>query len=216
MYLKILMRFGLPVFIVALLILAIVNVKRIRLFFYRREIARVLAALSLVWFFGSIVLYYAEHRINENYANIFISFWSGLVNWISFGVKEPFTITGKVTSVIMTAFGLGGIAWLTGEIASIFVHRKLLGGKGMISKLENHYVIINWNSKGPGIIDQLRNPEVEKRPILIITQSKDSPIPAKHEGNDIYHLHDHSISEDILRRANVDRAHSICVLARGR
>jgi TRAP transporter TAXI family solute receptor len=214
MYATLAIRYCIPLFILALLVLAVINIQRIRLFFYRREIARVLAALTLVWFFGSIVLYYVEHRINENYANILISFWSGLVNWINFGAKEPFTTAGKATSIIMTAFGLGGIAWLTGEIASIFVHKKLLGGKRMISKLEHHYVIINWNSKGPGIIDQLRNPEIEKRPILIITQSKDSPIPVKHEGNDIFHLFDYSIGEDILRKANVERAHSICVLAR--
>ena len=34
------------------------------------------------------MLYYSEHRINENYSNLLLAFWSGLINWINFELKN--------------------------------------------------------------------------------------------------------------------------------
>ena len=172
LYRKIIMSYVLPVLLILVLAIAIINFKKIKFFFKKREIARVLVALILIWALGSIVLYYSEHKINENYSHLPLAFWSGLINWISFGAREPFTYTGRITAITMVIIGVGGLTWFTGTLASIFIHKKLMGGKRMIEKLENHYVIINWNDKGHGIIKQLHSPDLEKEAYISCNRPK--------------------------------------------
>lgn len=214
LYRKIITNYILPALLVLFFAIVMIKFKRIRFFFKKKEIARVLVFLLLIWILGSITLYYSEHRINENYSNLFLAFWSGLINWISFGQKEPYTIVGRTTAIIMMTLGVGGIAWFTGEVASIFVHKKLMGGKRMIEKLKNHYVIINWNNKGYGILEQLHSQDLkERKPILLVTDLKESPVPMKYEYEDVYHISDSAINEHLLKKANVHLAHSIIILA---
>jgi Trk K+ transport system NAD-binding subunit len=110
----------------------------------------------------------------------------------------------------MTVLGLGGLLWLMAETASIFIQRKLTGGKKMN---ENHYVIINWNEKGPGIVEQLRNPEVPKRPILIITRKHQGQAHSIPDREGIVHKSAETITEGFLKSANLSHAYSIIVLA---
>jgi len=179
-----------------------------------REIARVLVVLLLIYFFGSMTHYYAEHKINDNYSTIFLAFWSTLINWVNFGSKETYTLIGRTTTTIMMILGVGGIAWLTGQVASFFVHEKLIGGRRMIEKLKNHYVIINWNNKGYGIIDRLHSPDLkDRKPVLIVTERKESPVPVRYEYEDVFHINDSIINEALLKKANVQLAHSVVILS---
>lgn len=213
-YRKIMMNYVLPIFLILLFAIAIIKFKKIKFFFKRREIARVLVVLLLFWIFGSMTLYYSEHKMNDNYSTLFLAFWSTLINWINFGSKEPYTLIGRTTTTIMMILGVGGIAWLTGEIASSFVHKKLLGGKKMIDRLKDHYVIINWNDKGYGILDQLHNPDFkERKPTLVVTDLKESPVPVKYEYEDVYHISDSNINEALLKKARINLAHSVIILA---
>lgn len=214
LYGKIIMNYILPALLILVLVIAIINFKKIKFFFKKREIARVLVILILIWALGSIILYYSEHKINENYSHLPLAFWSGLINWISFGSKEPFTYTGRITAIIMVIIGIGGITWLTGTIASIFIHKKLMGEGRMIEKLENHCVIINWNDKGYGIIKQLHSSDSERRSILVVTDKKKSPLSLEYENEDILHIGG-TINEALLKKAKVHRAHSITILANG-
>ena len=212
LYRKIIINYVLPALLILVLVIVIINHKKIELFFKKREIARVFVALILIWALGSIVLYFSEHKINENYSDLPLAFWSGLINWISFGAKEPFTYTGRITAITMLIIGIGGITWFTGTLASIFIHKKLMGGKRMIEKLENHYVIINWNDKAHGIIKQLRNPDLERKPILVVTDEKEPPFSLEYEHEDVLHIGG-TINEALLKKAKVHRAHSITILA---
>lgn len=211
---KVIVNYVLIALLVLLFTLVIIKFKEIKFFFKKMEIARVLVVILLIWTSGSIVLYYSEHKINENYSNLFLAFWSGLINWINFGGKEPYTFIGRITATIMMVLGVGSIAWFTGTIASIFVHKKLMGGRRMIEKLKNHYVIINWNNKGYGIIEQLHSPDLnERRPILLVTNLKESPISMEHGYEDVYHISDSSISDKLFKKINVHLANSIIILA---
>jgi len=115
--------------VICLIILGIIYITvrfRKRVFFKKHEVTKIILALLVIWILGSIILYISEHKFNENYGNLLLAFWSSLINWFSFGQKEPYTLIGRITSSVMLVLGVGGIAWLTGEIASIFVHKKLL------------------------------------------------------------------------------------------
>jgi TRAP transporter TAXI family solute receptor len=173
---------------------------------------RVLAGILLVWFLGSFMLYSAEHKINENYPNILISLWSGLVNLINFGSKEPFTTTGRAISIGVTILGLGGVLWLTADITSTFVKNKIIKRTKMCKK--NHYVIANWNDKGPGIIEALRSSDLEeKHGITIISEStKLASLIEKYES--VLHIHGSPLDQILLEKANIENAKSIIILAK--
>ncbi len=189
--------------------------KKIKHFIIKKDIYRVIVFLFLTWICSSFVLYYVEHKLNENYSTLPLSLWSGLVTFIRFGSKEPFSPIGRIISVIMMILGAGGIAWFTGQVASIYVHKKLIGGRKM-EKIKNHYVLVNWNEKGYGIIEQLHNADLPiKKPIIIIVNSIESiSFPDKKEYEEVFIIKGNPSNEVTLGRANIDSAHSVIVLAK--
>ncbi|MBN1364739.1 MAG: TAXI family TRAP transporter solute-binding subunit [Syntrophaceae bacterium] len=208
---KQLLNYVLALFSLLAILLAIKYRKIISYHFNKNEIARVFLVLLAIWVFGSIILYLSEHKINDNYARLVLSFWSSLINWISFGQKEPFTLIGRTTSVIMTILGIGGIAWLTGELASLFVNKKLFGREKKMDTIRNHYLIINWNEKGPGIVEQLHNAdEGEKRPIIILVDAKEK---IEDQPPNVFIVQGNPSNEASLKNANVEKAYSVIVLA---
>jgi TRAP transporter TAXI family solute receptor len=201
-------------FIVILIIVYKFN--NIRLFFRKREFARMLVALMFVWIAGSVILYYVEpKKINPNYHTLPSSLWTGLTNMIIFGGRKIFTVPGKATVTIMKLFGIGGVTWFSGIISSVLIDKKTLGGKKGMNKIKDHYVIVNWNEKGFGIIEQLHSPVfVDKRPIIIISDSESAlTFPEENKYDGIYTIQGNPTSEMILKRADVHCAHSIIILA---
>ncbi|MCJ7525901.1 MAG: TAXI family TRAP transporter solute-binding subunit, partial [Candidatus Aminicenantes bacterium] len=208
---KLLELAGLSVLLLSIIGFVILKSKDIVFFFKKRIIARVIVLVVGIWIAGSILLYLSEHLVNESYMNPWKAIWSSLINWLNFGSKEPITTTGRVVSVVMIVLGAGCIAWLTAEIASIFVAKKL-GGKLMTKHIRDHYVIINWNNKGGGIIAQLRDPEVEQESIFVMTKKKDPP-PCISAFKSVHHFHDINIGDSVLQQVKLHEAKAIIILA---
>lgn len=89
-----------------------------------------------------------------------------------------------------------------------------------MEKIKDHHVIVNWNEKGPGIIEQLHHPVLKsKRPIIIVSESQvvlpetDAKGDYKHEYEGTYTVIGNPASEATLRRANVPYAKSVIILA---
>lgn len=202
---------GLAILLSSLAIVFVHNYKDIVFFFKKHAIARVFVLIIITWIGGSIFLYWSEHLVNDSYSNPWRAPWSSLMNWLNFGSKEPITTSGRVVSVAMIILGAGCIAWLTAEIASIFVAKKI-GEKFVTKHIRNHYVIINWNNRGIGIIEQLRDPELQQRPIIILTKKKDPP-PSALSFKSIHHIYDVQIGDSILNLAKLKDAKTIIILA---
>jgi TRAP transporter TAXI family solute receptor len=198
-----------------LFIIAVLRRDRIIFFFKTRELARVVVFLIVVWSVGSLVLYIFENKFNDSYSNIYVSFWSGLITMISMPDKEPYTFTGRVTGVLMMVMAAGGIAWFTGQVASIFVHRRIMG-RNKMEKMKDHYVIANWNRKGYGIIESIHSAgEGNSVPIIIVNQSsgdKKITLPDNSIYESVYTVEGCPTNEHILRRANVQHARSAIIL----
>jgi TRAP transporter TAXI family solute receptor len=207
---KILAEWIAPALVIIVVFLLIFKVRILARFFRMKDIPRVGLILVAVWLIGTSLMYYAEHKVNDYYGTLPSAAWSTLMNWINFGAKEPYTSLGRATSVVMTALGYGGMLWLLAEAASVLIQKKL---KKEIPMKENHHVIINWNDKGAGIVEQLSNPELPKRHILIITRSYQGQarsIPV-HKG--IEQISGEAITEGLLKSVNLSHAHSIIILA---
>lgn len=161
--------------------------------------------LFLVWATGSLVLYYAEHKINDNYGTIYLSLWATLINWLNFGAKEPYTLLGRATCTAMMALGFGG--------ALVFVRNIWKGIRRMKVKYKDHYVVINWNQKGPTLLQQLQNKDLDRRRLIVIISGEDekTTAPKCDEDNVIYIAG--SVSDASLLQACVNDAVSVMILS---
>lgn len=203
-------NYSLVLVFLLLLVVAILNKNKVVIFFRRQKIGRIFVILLLVWFVNAYVLYFAEHKINDNYSSVFMSLWSGLVNLINFGSKEPFTNTGRTASTIMMILWVIGIACFTAQMAAYFVNYELKGKR----KMKNHYIIINWSSKTEGIIRQLKSPDLRDRDITIVTES--DAVNYLNEIDDyksVRIIRGNPSYETILNSANILDAYSIVILA---
>lgn len=203
------------IFVIFLLIIVILagirHRKRFLHFMKTQEIGRVLVVIAAVWLIGSMALYFSEHKINENYAGFVQSFWSTLINWVNFGQKEPYTAAGRAIATIMMVLGIGSMATLTGAVASVLIDKRRLRGKSM--DWIDHYVIINWNTKGAGLVKQLNDSALpEKQQIMLLTNSKESPI-SPNPGYIHHTSYSDMLAEKHLLEAKVHTARSVIVLA---
>ena len=169
-----------------------------------------------IWLVGSLLLYQAERRINDNYASLWRSLWSGLITIYSLSSKEPLTLEGRVIAVAMFILGLGGLLWLIERLASFYVETKLMplirGGFARMHRMKDHYVIAGWNEKGPGIVEQLQSEDLgEHRYVVILAPEGAQGLPPQSRW--IHVEYGDRASEQDLRKANVTEAHSVIVLA---
>jgi uncharacterized protein len=190
--------------------------RRLEYLLRRKEFLRVGTYFLVLWFVGSYALYWTEHRVNENYASLPKSLWSGLITIYSLSNKEPLTLEGRIVGVIVFALGLGGFVWLGQKLLAFYVKDHILpllrGGFARMHKMKDHYVIAGWNEKGLGIMEQLHNEDCQpNRHIFIL---------AKEGQND--HLESHGLiqiergeraSEANLNRVHVLTAHAVIILA---
>ena len=207
---KIEVQWIVPTLAMVVVLVLIFKFKIVGRFFSMKDIPRVILTLVAIWLIGTTVMYYAERKVNDYYGTPLVAAWSALMNWINFGSKEPFTSTGRATSITMTVLGFGGIVWLMAEAASIFIKKNLPGGINMNNK---HYVIINWNDKGAGIVEQLRNPELPKSHILVITRDKPGQQRSIPQHYGIVHKSAEAITEGLLKNADLNLAKSVIILA---
>jgi uncharacterized protein len=203
---------GLLALVLLGLVLIVAHRGRLFSIFYRHKRVRVLVGFIFVWLAGSLCLYYAEHRFNENYSNFFVSLWSGMITIFSLSNKEPVTFQGRVVAIIMLALGYTSLGLLIGELASIYIKDHLMGAAGKMMNSHNHFVVLNWNDKERGIIEQLHGEDFrEKRSIIVV--AKDLKKDDFASQGIILHLAGDPLDEEVLRRARAHRAHSIIILA---
>ena len=170
---------------------------------------RALIFLGSLYLMGSMMLYVCERRVNDFYSTPGIAAWSALINWINIGAKEPLTIIGRTTSILMTMLGLGGILWLTTKFCEELVRVRLSPVHRMH---QDHYLIINWNEKGAGIIKQLRNRDLPKRQIIVLTQKHGSITHVIDKPEAYTHVAVDDIDADALEKAAIKDAFAVVIL----
>jgi len=176
--------------------------------------------ILLLWICGGVFLWLTEGQTNAEYDtmpkalwNISVCLFSGLDSGI------PKTTLGRIGVTVVLILSLGLVAIFTGTIASFMVEQRI-GSKMKMPgyQLKDHVLICNWNDKGIPIISELHAAIVkDKRPIVIISESTDAgDLPDDDdlvEFRDVYLVKGDPANEVILRRAHVQDAYSVIVLA---
>ena len=186
------------------------------------EVGRILSALvvlMLAWLIGSIFMYVFERNINDNFSSLMSSTWSTTTYLISgFEEKFPFTPGGRVMSVLMIVFGLGVIAFVTGDISSILTKRRMQEVRVSTDQLQNHTLLINWNGRADLILKQIcESPFARRNPICVLSMNKvdmdDTIKQDRYRGARIHWIVGDPLDKDCLAMIRAHYARSVLILA---
>ena len=183
-------------------------------------IVRLIVLIGLIWTLGTLLLWRAEGPQNPEFGSFANTLWNITVYLFSgLDSGQPGTAAGRVIAIGVLALSAGVVAIMTGAIASFLVERRMGSRWKMPSvKLTDHIVVCNWNDKGIPIIRELHADVVKrKHPVVIVSDNVEASALPEHDDSpqfeDVYFVKGDPANETILKRANVQQAHSVVVLA---
>ncbi len=195
------------------------------LFFHRSRIqhytftplAKKVLYLGLIWILGAFVMHFCERSLNANFSTIGNSFWSNAVYLFSgFEDKFPVTRSGKVMSVILMVMGVGMIAAVTGELASILTHKKIKEAKKVRGDYSKHIILINWSPKAEKIVQEIHDPVASPDTLILVLDEKnvdENQYQGREEYQKVQFVSGDIINKRFLRLVGVHNARSIIILA---
>jgi len=183
----------------------------------RHQIARIIIAVLLAWLVGATALYYAERRVNADFATWTETLWNVWVLLFSGLDQPPKTPVGRLTTMAVLVLGVGAAGLFTASVASILVERYLRSHEMPSFEMDDHLVLCNWSPRGMAWIHEVHAKSIQdKRPVVIIHDTPDDvELPDKQDDasfNDVYIVKGDPTSEVVLRRAKVATAYSVVVL----
>ena len=106
-------------------------------------------------------------------------------------------------------FGIGALGMFTATIAGVFVEKRMRKERGLSSyDLEGHIILCEWNDRTREILRDLRaDPRSARAPILLLADTETKPIDDEH----LYFVRG-EVTEENLRRANVERAATVVIV----
>ncbi len=192
----------------------------VRRLFRDYQIARLIVAIILIWIMGAAFLRGTEGCSNQDFNSLPKAFWNIAVYLFSgMDSGEPQTASGRIGVVVILVLSAGVVAIFTGTIASLFVEHHTGGRRRMPAyELKDHILVCNWNEKGLPMIRELHARVLkDKRPIVVISEEAEAgKFPDREDApefEDVYLIKGDPASDVILKRANVQYAHSVVVLA---
>ena len=156
-----------------------------------RVYIKILLIFALIYAVAGFALYLVERDCpgNEHWT-IFDAYWVVAV-FFSSGIEYfPKTAAGKILALSMFIVGAGGIAIVTGKVASFFIIKAKEGGE-MPNNIANHYIICNWNNGGDKIIKEIHSQQADPNAeIIVITQKNvdESSLRNNPEYKDVFEI----------------------------
>ena len=128
---------------------------------------------------------------------------------VGFGDIFPTSIGGRAIGVVLMFFGIGALGMFTATIAGVFVEKRMRKERGLSSyDLEGHIILCEWNDRTREILRDLRaDPRSARAPILLLADTETKPIDDEH----LYFVRG-EVTEENLRRANVERAATVVIV----
>ena len=169
----------------------------------------------------SIGVYYFEHASTGSSIN---SVWDGIwwsivtICTVGYGDKVPVSDAGRVVAFLLMISGVVLLSLLTATIASVFVEQKIKEGKGLETITDkDHIVMCGWNENTEEVLAGLTTygsvPDVL---IVLISEFSVDEIDAlklKYDKYNVKFLRGNYIYEDVLLRANIQKAQIALIMA---
>ncbi len=174
------------------------------------------AGLFIVMMLGGFIIKYLESgSITEKES----PFWWAIVTMttVGYGDFSPSTPEGRLFAVFIMFAGIALVSLLTASISSIYVAKRIREDKGLEKvNLNDHIVLCGWNENAESIIDSLRNLSEKNSLHLILVNEIHEDIVNhlrnKYKDIDLYFVAGDFTSEEILKRASIEEAHTVIII----
>ena len=174
------------------------------------------AGLFIVMMLGGFIIKYLESgSITEKES----PFWWAIVTMttVGYGDFSPATPEGRLFAVFIMFAGIALVSLLTASISSIYVAKRIREDKGLEKvNLNDHIVLCGWNENAESIIDSLRNLSEKNSLHLILVNEIHEDIVNhlrnKYKDIDLYFVAGDFTSEEILKRASIEEAHTVIII----
>ncbi len=174
------------------------------------------AGLFIVMMLGGFIIKYLESgSITEKES----PFWWAIVTMttVGYGDFSPTTPEGRLFAVFIMFAGIALVSLLTASISSIYVAKRIREDKGLEKvNLSDHIVLCGWNENAESIIDSLRNLSEKNSLHLILVNEIHEDIVNhlrnKYKDIDLYFVAGDFTSEEILKRASIEEAHTVIII----
>lgn len=177
--------------------------------------------IAILLFLSAFLVWFFEYKGNDS--STIRSFWDGIwwaivtIATVGYGDKYPITHPGRVVGMILISVGFVSLSVFTGLIASLFVEDRLKGAKGLKQiRLHNHIVICGWNNTGHFFLKALIEKSMQNTEVCLLmneTPEFYESIESSHPSLSLSFVRGEASQEDALKRANVQAAAQVIILA---
>jgi len=178
-----------------------------------------LFVIFFVIFFGAVSLFFADRYYLTKGAGGFFDavYWAVVtLGTVGYGDIVPESTAGRIVAMMIILCGPLILSLVTASISSILIERKIKEGKGLEPVKETgHIIICGWNEHGDRVIDGLLHQGKGASPkiVLISELDRDEVQSIQYKYKDLRFVRGNFVKEDVLARANLQRAASAIVLA---
>ncbi len=185
----------------------------------RHQLGRVVVAALGIWLLGSLGLYFAERRVNPLYRSPYDALWNVWLLLFSGLQDAPMTHAGRLVAMLLVIVGVVLVGFFTATLASYLVEKYLRRREVSEFTMEDHLILCNWAPRGLEWIREVHSKIIQeqKRPVVVIHDSpEDIDLPDKQEEaafSDVFIVKGDPNNDVVLRRAKVQQAYSVVILA---
>ncbi|MED4165039.1 ion channel [Halalkalibacterium halodurans] len=157
---------------------------------------------------SSFVIHWIEP---EEFKSPYIGFWFVMttVSQVGFGDYIPETVAGRLFTTVIYLFGISFFAVMIAKwIDFIQKYEELKEDNSMVYQGKNHVVMITWSEKAKLSIMEILN-EKKTTKIVVIDERTDVSI----DDANVYYVQGDPSKVDILEKANVLQAKTVCLFA---
>lgn len=186
----------------------------------------ILTATFAVMFLGAVVVRLLEYQDPSgepsptDFSTLGNALWWSLVTILTIGYGDiaPKTPLGRLAASVVMLTGVIAISTLTGLIASALTEGRLRAARGLEQvKAKGHVIVCGANNHLERILEGLRHIDpFEQHGVVLVNELGEEQVQQlllKHEDLDIQFVRGDFAQEAVLRRANVQQAHSAIILS---
>ncbi|MFH1539606.1 MAG: ion channel [bacterium] len=143
------------------------------------------------------------------------------ITTVGYGDYSPSTPAGRFVAIILMLFGIAFFSMVTATVASIFVERKIMEGRGLIklSNIKGHIVLCGWKKDMAKLLNEILaiNKWATPKDFVIVANITPDEIEVFRQQNpllrEVHFLRGEHFNENILKQANIGEAKSAYILA---
>lgn len=177
------------------------------------RILRVVAILLGICMVAAVAEYFVEKL--DSFGD---AMWWAVVTMatVGYGDIAPKTPLGRFIAFFVILGGISLTTIFTAQIASYFVEKRIMEGRGMEDvTLKKHVVICGWNSRAMSLVEKLIKTDASPPPLVFINELSEEHVAnilKTCKGVQAKYVRGDYIHEGVLNRANVRHAEIVILL----